>query len=44
MNTTIEKIYNVNISESKTENTREVENKPSSKDQFCLKVYDYFVF
>lgn len=44
MNTTIEKIYNVDISESKIDKTKEVEKKPSSKDQFCLKVLDYFVF
>jgi hypothetical protein len=44
MNATIEKIYNVDISESKIEKTKEVEKKPSSKDQFCLKVLDYFVF
>jgi hypothetical protein len=44
MNTAIENIDNVNISESKIEKTKEVEKKPSSKDQFCLKILDYFVF
>jgi hypothetical protein len=44
MNATIEKINNINISESKIEKTKEDEKKPSSKDQFCLKALDYFVF
>lgn len=44
MNATIEKIDRINISESKIEKTKEVEKKPSSKDQFCLKALDYFVF
>ena len=37
MNATIEKINNINVSENKNEKTKEVEKKPSSKDQFCLK-------
>lgn len=44
MNATIEKIDRINISESKIEKTKEVEKKPSLKDQFCLKALDYFVF
>ena len=44
MNKTIEKINNINICESKIEKTKEVEKKPSSKDQFCLKALDYFTF
>ena len=44
MNATIEKIDKINISDIKIEKTKEVEKKPSSKDQFCLKSLDYFVF
>lgn len=44
MNATMEKIDNINISDIKIEKTKDVEEKPSSKDQFCLKLLDYFVF
>lgn len=47
MNTTIEKIKKIdkiNISESKIQKTKEDEKRLSSKDQFCLKALDYFVF
>jgi len=44
MNTTVEKIEKIDISESKIENTKEDEKKASSNNQFCLKALDYFVF
>lgn len=44
MNTTIEKVENINISNKEIETTQEVEKDSTKKDQYCLKMLDYFVF
>lgn len=44
MDVTIEKIENINISNKETETTKEAEKSTSKKDQYCLKMLDYFVF
>lgn len=44
MNTNIEKIENVIVSDSKIEKPEEPDKKTTKNDQFCLKALDYFIF
>lgn len=44
MNITIEKIKDINIKVDKLEKSKDVEKSNSSKDQLCMKMFDYFIF
>ncbi|WP_281395979.1 hypothetical protein [Clostridium aciditolerans] len=44
MNTTIEKVENVNMPNTEIEVSKEVDKDNHKKDQYCLKMLDYFIF
>lgn len=43
MNITIEKVENINIPNTEIESSKEVDKDTHKKDQYCLKMLDYFI-
>lgn len=44
MNTAIEMVENVNKVDTEIAISKEIEKDDNKKDQYCLKMLDYFVF